>query len=189
MPYGFIAIPDVRIPRAADPAYQHLLDTYVSEINKAISVWRCFADADLPYRPHAKSATVGDVFRHELLSERRFFGEFLGCPEPAADAVLPQQPTIEGCCTRLTELALPRLAFLADRPQGWWLEPVPFFGEPRTRIWIFWRRILHTCHHRTQLTVYLRLLDRAVPSTYGPTADETWQGADPTQTVEAARRR
>lgn len=30
----------------------------------------------------------------------------------------------------------------------------------------------HLIHHRAQLGVYLRLLDVAVPSTYGPTADE-----------------
>jgi len=29
----------------------------------------------------------------------------------------------------------------------------------------------HLVHHRGQLTVYLRLLDVPVPSTYGPTAD------------------
>ncbi|MGH7713852.1 MAG: DinB family protein [Gemmatimonadaceae bacterium] len=32
--------------------------------------------------------------------------------------------------------------------------------------------INHLCHHRGQLTVYLRLLDIPVPSVYGPTADE-----------------
>ncbi len=30
----------------------------------------------------------------------------------------------------------------------------------------------HTIHHRAQLGVYLRLLDRPVPATYGPSADE-----------------
>jgi uncharacterized damage-inducible protein DinB len=30
----------------------------------------------------------------------------------------------------------------------------------------------HQIHHRGQLTVYLRLLDVAVPGSYGPTADE-----------------
>lgn len=30
----------------------------------------------------------------------------------------------------------------------------------------------HSIHHRGQLTVFLRLLDVAVPQTYGPTADE-----------------
>jgi uncharacterized damage-inducible protein DinB len=32
----------------------------------------------------------------------------------------------------------------------------------------------HLIHHRGQITVYLRLLDVAVPSVYGPTADEGW---------------
>jgi uncharacterized damage-inducible protein DinB len=32
----------------------------------------------------------------------------------------------------------------------------------------------HLAHHRGQMTVYLRLNDTAVPSIYGPTADEKW---------------
>lgn len=34
--------------------------------------------------------------------------------------------------------------------------------------------INHLCHHRGQLTVYLRLIDVPIPSIYGPTADEKW---------------
>jgi len=34
------------------------------------------------------------------------------------------------------------------------------------------QHINHFCHHRGQLTVYLRLLDIPIPSIYGPTADE-----------------
>jgi hypothetical protein len=90
--------------------------------------------------------------------------------------------------SRFVELVSNRLDFLAKQSDGWWLEVVPFFDVRRERIWIFWRRILHTAHHRTQLTMYLRLLGRHVPSTYGPTADVSWQGADPTNSVEAAGR-
>ena len=32
--------------------------------------------------------------------------------------------------------------------------------------------LMHLAHHRGQLTVYLRLNDRTVPSMYGPTADD-----------------
>jgi uncharacterized damage-inducible protein DinB len=32
--------------------------------------------------------------------------------------------------------------------------------------------MMHLAHHRGQLTVYLRLCDQAVPSVYGPTADD-----------------
>ena len=66
---------------------------------------------------------------------------------------------------------------------------MPFFDVTRQRVWIFWRRVLHTAHHRTQLSVDLRLLDRPVPPIYGPTADASWDGADPTTTVDAAARR
>jgi uncharacterized damage-inducible protein DinB len=38
------------------------------------------------------------------------------------------------------------------------------------------QHISHLSHHRGQLTVYLRLRDVPVPSVYGPTADEQWQG-------------
>jgi uncharacterized damage-inducible protein DinB len=38
------------------------------------------------------------------------------------------------------------------------------------------QHISHLSHHRGQMTVYLRLLDVPVPSVYGPTADESWQG-------------
>jgi uncharacterized damage-inducible protein DinB len=31
----------------------------------------------------------------------------------------------------------------------------------------------HLIHHRAQLGVYLRLLDKPIPGTYGPSADET----------------
>jgi uncharacterized damage-inducible protein DinB len=170
-------------PRAAHPASQHLVDTYASETNKTASVWRAFTDDDLTWRPHPRSSTVGEIMTHQLLSERRFFAEFLGNTEPPAAAVLPAGRTVEGYTRRLSELAGARLPWLAGRTEEQWLEEVQFFDVRRERIWVFWRRVLHSAHHRTQLTVYLRLLDRPVPSTYGPTADVTWSGADPTLTV------
>ena len=183
------AIPVSAIPSAANPLLQHALDTYASETNKVASVWHEFTDADLAWKPHEKSTAVGAIFQHELLSARRFFAEFLGLPEPPAAEVLPPVATVDAFAKRLVELALPRLARLADRPDSWWLEEVPFFDVRRQRIWILWRRVLHTAHHRTQLTTYLRLLGRPVPSSYGPTADVTWSGADPTTTLDAAQRR
>ncbi len=188
MIYKFHAIPESKIPRASSPVFQHILDTYASETNKTVAIWREFSTADLSYRPHSRSSAVGEIMKHQLLSERRFFGEFLGLPEPPAARVLPEPETPETCAARLGELALPRLDFLAARDETWWLEKVHFFDVERERIWIFWRRVLHTTHHRTQLTLFLRLLNRPVPPTYGPTADATWIGADPTHTADAAQR-
>jgi uncharacterized damage-inducible protein DinB len=187
MTYAYTAISE--IPSASDSVFQHLLNTYASETNKTLSVWREFSAEEMTFRPHLRSSTVEDIFKHQLLSERRFFGEFLGLPEPPAAQVEPGGRTLEDYTNRMRELALPRLSFLAGQTRKWWLEVVPFFDVKRERIWIFWRRVLHTAHHRTQLTVYLRLLGKDVPSTYGPTADVTWEGADPTRTAEAAGRR
>ena len=189
MTYAYTEIPDSAVPRASSPVYQHMLDTYASETNKVASVWREFSEEDLSFRPHPRSATAQDIFKHQLLSERRFFGEFLGLPEPTAAQVLPEGQTPKDYAERLAQLAAPRLNFIASRNEEWWLEVVTFFDVERTRVWVFWRRLLHTAHHRTQLTVYLRLLGKRVPPTYGPTADVAWDGADPTNTVEAAGRR
>jgi uncharacterized damage-inducible protein DinB len=187
--YPSTLIEDHEIPRAAVAARQHIADVYASEINKVSSVWRAFDDGVLDYRPHPKSAAVGEIFRHELLSGRRFFGEFLGLPEPTAAAVVPDPIAVDACIARLGDLARARLPHLAEADERWWEERVAFFDVERPRIWVFWRRVLHSAHHRTQLTVYLRLLNRPVPPIYGPTADATWSGADPTRTVDAAERK
>jgi uncharacterized damage-inducible protein DinB len=168
--------------------FQHVLDTYVSEISKIAAVWRHFSEADMSYRPHPKSSTVAEQLKHQLLSERRFFGEFMGVPELPPAQIMPDVFTPDSYARRLTQLASRRLAFLAGQNEEWWLEPVRFFDVTRERIWIFWRRVLHSAHHRTQLTVYLRMMEKPVPAVYGPSADESWDGADPTNTVEAAGR-
>lgn len=188
MMYKFQVIPESRIPRASSPVFQHTLDMYAGETNKTAAVWREFPVEDLSYRPHGRSSTVNEILKHQLLSERRFFGEFLGLPELPAGQVLPDLPSPAAYAARLGELAMPRLDFMAAQNEKWWLEKVRFFDVERERIWIFWRRVLHTAHHRTQLTVYLRLLNRSVPPTYGPTADATWVGADPTHDPESAQR-
>jgi len=148
-----------------------------------------FTEQDLSFKPHPRSSTVGEIIEHELLSERRFFGEFLGLREVPAAQVLPEARTPESYGARMVELSRARLIFLSEQNEEWWLAIVPFFDVQRERIWIFWRRVLHTAHHRAQLGVYLRMLNKAVPSTYGPTADVSWQGADPTRSVEAASRK
>jgi uncharacterized damage-inducible protein DinB len=164
------------IPRARNPLLQHALETYASETNKTAAVFLQFGPENFAFRPHPRSATVVEIFRHQLLSERRFFGEFLDSSEPEPASVL----ATEAYADRLLELARPRLQYLAAKTDAWWLETHPFFDVERQRIWIFWRRVLHSAHHRTQLSVYLRLLEKPVISIYGPTADVSWKGADPT---------
>ena len=189
MRYENIAIKDSDVPQAVAPIFQHLLRTYASEVNKLNSLWSEFTEDDLAFKPHPRSSTVGEIIEHELLSERRFFGEFLGLPEVPANEILPSKHIPQSYASRMVELSRSRLDYLSKQSDDWWLTVVPFFDVQRERIWVFWRRLLHTAHHRAQLGVYLRMLDKTVPSIYGPTADVHWESADPTHSVAAASRK
>lgn len=189
MEYEDVVINDADVPLASNRVYQHVVKTYASEINKLNSVWNEFDEDGLTFKPHPRSSTVQEIMQHELLSERRFFGEFLGLPEVPANEVLPDDHTPQAFAARMVELSRRRLQFLATQTEDWWLAVVPFFDVERERIWIFWRRVLHTAHHRAQLGVYLRMLNKKVPTVYGPTADVRWEDADPTSSVAAAGRK
>jgi uncharacterized damage-inducible protein DinB len=135
--------------------------------------------------------TVRTIMVHQLLSERRFFGQFVGTQEPPAEELLPpgDKPPVQAYIDKYVWLAMLRLPQLAAGTREWWLTPRPFFGGlERERIWIFWRRVLHTCHHRTQVQTWLRLTGQHVPPIYGPSGDVKWSEADPTYSVEAAKR-
>ncbi|HSL55341.1 MAG TPA: DinB family protein, partial [Pyrinomonadaceae bacterium] len=155
MNYEDIAIKDDEVPLASSRIFQHVVKTYASEVNKLNSVWHEFTADDLAFKPHLRASTVGQIIEHELLSERRFFAEFLGVPEVPASEVLPQDRNPRAFAARMVELSRPRLNFMAQQSEDWWLTVVPFFDVERERIWIFWRRVLHTAHHRAQLGVYL----------------------------------
>lgn len=190
MDYQREFLPAQGVPRAAHPLFQHLLETYASETNKTASVWSELRDEQLGFRLHEKSSTVREILTHQILSERRFFAEFMGFAEPAAATLLPgADAAVSTYTARYVELAGARLGSLAAGDETFWLAHVPFFDVTRERIWVFWRRVLHTAHHRAQVGVCLRLLAGQVPPTYGPTADVTWAAADPTRTVAAAQRR
>jgi uncharacterized damage-inducible protein DinB len=190
--YDYIAIPDNEVPRAAEPVFQHLIATYASESNKTASVWRAVPDALLDFKPHENTNSIRAIFAHQLLSERRFFAQFVGTAEPPVEEILPagEKPNCHAYIDKYVWQAKRRLPQFAAGTTGWWLESRPFFGGLlRERIWIFWRRVLHTCHHRTQVQSWLRLAGHEpVPSIYGPSRDVTWSEADPTYSMEAARR-
>jgi uncharacterized damage-inducible protein DinB len=190
MEYAREFISPSEVPQTSNPLLQHLVDTYVSETNKLGSVWSELQDDQLEFRPHARSSSIRQILIHQILSERRFFAEFIGLQEPPVESLLPSgnQPPVHAYVDRVVGLARLRLPALAEGDEKFWLAEVPFFDVRRQRIWVFWRRVLHTAHHRAQVGLCLRLLDDRVPPTYGPSADVTWSGADPTNTLDAARR-
>lgn len=191
MQYEYVAIPDDEVPKVTNRLFQHLVTTYASETNKTISMWKAVPEGFLDFRPHEKTNTARTIMVHQILSERRFFAQFVGTQEPPVEELLPpgETPLVQAYIDKYLWLAKQRLPQLAAGTEQWWLTPMPFFrGLQRERIWIFWRRVLHTCHHRTQVQTWLRLAGRHVPAIYGPSGDEKWSEADPTYSVEAAER-
>jgi uncharacterized damage-inducible protein DinB len=192
MHYDFIDIPDAEVPQAVEPTFQHVVTTYASETNKTVSMWWTVQDRLLDFKPHEKTNPIRTILVHQLLSERRFFGQFVGTEEPPVEELLPpgEKPDTEAYIEKYLWLAKRRLPQFAKGTTAWWLESRPFFGGlQRERIWVFWRRVLHTCHHRTQVQSWLRLAGyEPVPAIYGPSGDVKWDEADPTYSPEAAKR-
>jgi uncharacterized damage-inducible protein DinB len=191
MNYEFVAITDEEIPPARDPLFQHLVTTYASETNKTASMWRAIPDQLLDFKPHERVNTIRSILIHQLLSERRFFAQFVGIEELPVDELLPpgELASAREYVEKYVSLAQGRLPQLASASAEWWLTEMPFFGGlRRQRIWTFWRRVLHTCHHRTQVQTWLRLAGCHVPSIYGPSGDVKWDDADPTYSLAAANR-
>jgi uncharacterized damage-inducible protein DinB len=152
--------------------YQFLIDTYETERLKVLSVWSMFDDADLAVRPHAtdlRGRSVREQMVHQCVSENLWFKGMLGLDVGAPP--LPAEETRLGFIAQYAADSAKRLDALKSKDDAWWEAEAGFFNQPRTRAWIFVRRISHTSHHRGQQMAMLRMLGRDVHSSYGPTAD------------------
>ena len=114
MTYEFTAITDADVPRAVEPVFQHVLTTYASEVNKTASVWRAVPDDLLDFKPHEKTNPIRTILVHQLLSERRFFAQFIDTQEPPVEELLPsgEKPIVQAYMDRyigLVKRRLPRL--------------------------------------------------------------------------------
>jgi uncharacterized damage-inducible protein DinB len=152
--------------------YQFLIDTYETERLKVLSVWSMFEDEHLPFRPHpadSRGRSVHEQMVHQCVSENLWFINILGLDVGAPP--LPGDETRSEFIRRYAEDSGKRLETLRAKDNAWWEEIVTFFEVPRSRAWVMVRRIAHTAHHRGQQTALLRMLNRDLHSTYGPTAD------------------
>jgi uncharacterized damage-inducible protein DinB len=152
--------------------YDFLVSTYQTERLKVLSVWSMFRAEDMNTRPQAsdrRGRNVREQMIHQCLSEdlwfRRFFGIDVGTQG------LPEDETRLAFIQKYGADSGHRAQILATQKADWWEQEVDFFGTFRTRAWVMVRRIAHTAHHRGQQTALLRMLNREIYSTYGPTAD------------------
>src|SRR5262245_17473347 len=131
-----------------------------------------FTDDDMKARPHPtdrRGRSVREQMIHQCLSEDLWFQRFFGIDVQSAP--LPSDETRLGFIKKYAEDSQQRVHSLSAKEPEWWEEEVDFFGKPRSRAWVMVRRIAHTAHHRGQQTAVLRMLNRDIHSTYGPSAD------------------
>jgi uncharacterized damage-inducible protein DinB len=148
---------------------QMLLPEFDQEMANTRRMLECVPEEKFDWAPHSKSPTLGKLASHLAI-----------IPAFAAMIVRGQgkRPTEAKSRAELLVLldasvAAGRTA-LADATDDHLLTAVPVTAElsmPRTAI-LRLRVFSHMIHHRGQVSVYLRLLDLAVPGMYGPSADE-----------------
>lgn len=152
--------------------YTFLVETFETERLKTLSVWAMFDDQDLSTRPHPtdpRGRSVHEQMVHQCVSENLWFKNMLGID--VGTPPLPTEETRLGFIRRYAEDSGKRLEALREKDEAWWEGSVTFFDVTRSRAWVVLRRIAHTAHHRGQQTAMLRMINRDVWSTYGPTAD------------------
>jgi uncharacterized damage-inducible protein DinB len=135
-------------------------------------------DHQLTWRPHEKARTLGQLALHvasvpggvaEIAAQSQVQAPQFIDPSPASTAELV--PTLDGSIAKAKSL----LGGMDDAAlmSTWRMMrgDREIFAIPRVA---FLRSIMlnHWYHHRGQLTTYLRTLGVAVPSIYGPSADE-----------------
>jgi uncharacterized damage-inducible protein DinB len=160
-------------------------DEMLAEFQKELSTTRKVLERvpgdKLAWKPHEKSMSLGQLAMHiasvpggiAFITSTDSFDVLKGNFAPPAPKDTAEIQAALNESARSVERALKETSEDAAR-SPWHL----MRGEheiqtlPRFKAW---RSLMlnHWYHHRGQLSVYLRLLDIAVPSIYGPSADES----------------
>ncbi|HVC45812.1 MAG TPA: DinB family protein [Terracidiphilus sp.] len=139
-------------------------------------------DADYAYKPHAKSMSLGQLAGHvsntagdwaltSLTTDKLEF--------PAGHKFEPYIPAgKQALLDQFDKQVADAKAALAAMSLSAWDDHWKFImggftAIDDTKYNVFRTWVLdHLIHHRAQLGVYLRMLDKPVPGCYGPSADE-----------------
>jgi uncharacterized damage-inducible protein DinB len=138
--------------------------------------------ADKPdFAPHAKSMKLGKLAPH--VAQLVGFGlTILTTPElDFSKSTIKPLPfeSVPQLLKAFDEGAAQVRAALKSTPDKAWTENWKLSFQGKTifegQRFLAYREMFlnHLVHHRAQLGVYLRLNDRPVPATYGPSADDT----------------
>jgi len=148
---------------------QTLLPEFDREMADTRRMLECVPDGKFDWSPHTKSFTLGQLANHVAIIPAFAAMIVYGQGKRPTDA----QSQAELLALLDTNVAAGRsaLAGVSDAHLLTTVPVAPDLSIPRSDI-LRMRVFSHLIHHRGQLSVYLRLLDSAVPGMYGPSADE-----------------
>jgi len=164
----------------ASTSFTPLLNEFREEVAITRRILERVPADKLTWKPHAKSMTLGQLAWHVAtipggiarIAQQDSFDVLSGSfvpPQPASlqevlAAFAQAVPATENFLTELTD----------DRATANWRlmkGDRELFHQPRINV-VRTIMLNHWYHHRGQLSVYLRLLDVALPVIYGRSADE-----------------
>lgn len=160
-----------------------LVDTLLPEVDREMGITRQLLarvpDAALDWKPHPRASSLAHLATH-LATLPRWGTMTIAARALDIDSTPPQAPLTSRAAILAAfdaEASAFRTALAAssdhDLQEPWTLArgSAPVFSMPRAAVL---RAFVmnHLIHHRGQLSVYLRQLDVALPSIYGPSADE-----------------
>lgn len=135
-------------------------------------------ETHLGWKPHAKSRSLGELAGHIAVAQARVANAIQTPTYDLSNREAPAPDSVEAILANFdasTAEAKQLLGNMSDedlmsiwegKAGGKTVFSAPKIGVIRAIV------MNHIYHHRGQLTVYLRQLDVALPSVYGPTADE-----------------
>ena len=163
---------------------KELIAEYDREIAKTRKMLEAIpADADFTHKPHPKSMSLGRLAGHVSDTAGEWAISTLTTDKLEFPADHKWDPYVPASTKALLErfdgeVAKVKAELTKFAPQKWdenwkfvaggqvWID------ESKYQVWRNWV-VNHMIHHRAQLGVYLRLLNKPIPGTYGPSADET----------------
>lgn len=163
---------------------KELIAEFDSEVAKTRKMLEAIpADVDFTYKPHPKSMALGRLAGHIAETAGQWGSGTLLMDKlefPADHKFEPYIPASKEAMLEKfdKEVAETKAALVGFTPEKWddhWkfvLGEQTWVDEPKYKVWRTWV-MNHMIHHRAQLGVYLRLLDKPIPGTYGPSADES----------------
>ncbi len=156
-----------------------LLPEFDQEMANTRKILDCVPDDKFAWKPHAKSMSLDRLASH--VAEMPNWGGYI-ISQDRLDLTPEMKPFIAATKAGLMEAVDKNIAATRDLLAGasdehwgkiWTLSfgGHTIFALPRTAA--FRNMVMsHVIHHRGQLSVYLRLLDVAIPGMYGPSADD-----------------